>query len=454
MAGAGCSQIHPRLRPVSISSTRPITAPASCRSHLISGSIALSFLFDWDVENPEATPSPVVAGSLSPAKYVVCTLRLSGSLQWELDLSGELACFTMGEVRADESIDTGALQLVAKASGASVTERQLELWRYRGLLPRPVRRPGGGGRWVYPPGAPEQLRRLLYWRERAGNLDLVRIGLWIEGFPVAREGVRRALGSFVDGWATALARERGSETDAPAATIDVLARKLAGMRSRAPVPHVVRMTLEERRRGYGFMLAVMFNVETEIERRSGDAWLVERMIGLRSGRGGGLAAAFALESVSERLARLPSPDKAVGVISDATEDEFEFVRRLVQVMIVWGPLLLPLVLDGEGAKAEPFATLARDFFADTPPRFYPFVVVALLVMLRAGGPDEAELRAHVAALAPGALDVDMLRNLPAGTRRGAFDRLPEEHQTAVMAELHRDRATPASIGSHDASGAT
>ena len=379
-------------------------------------------------------------------------VRVRPGLRWELDLCCELAPRTLGVMTLEEPIDARGLQAAAETCGETVTSRQLELWRYRGLLPRPVRQPGGGGRWVYPPGTREQLRRLLYWRERAGNLELIRIGLWIDGFAIELEGVRRALASFVDAWASMLARERPSETHDPLETIDVLARKLAGMRSRAPVPHVVRMTLEERRRAYGYMLAVMFNFQTEIERRSGDAWLVERMIGLRSGRGGGLAAAIALESASERLARLPSPDKAAGVIADATGDEFEFVRRLVQMMTVWGPLLLPLVLDDAGAKAEPFATLARDFFADTPPRFYPFVLVALLVMLRAGEPDQADLRAHVVALAPGAVGVEMLRTLPAGTRRGAFEQLPAQSKAAVLTELRQPSPKPVSIGTHDPSG--
>jgi hypothetical protein len=122
------------------------------------------------------------------------------------------------------------------------------------------------------------------------------------------------------------------------------------------------------------------------------------------------------------------------------------------MMTVWGPLLLPLVLDDAGAKAEPFATLARDFFADTPPRFYPFVLVALLVMLRAGEPDQADLRAHVVALAPGAVGVEMLRTLPAGTRRGAFEQLPAQSKAAVLTELRQPSPKPVSIGTHDPSG--
>jgi DNA-binding transcriptional MerR regulator len=361
----------------------------------------------------------------------------------------ELAPLTLGVVSRQEPIDAQVLQDAAAARGTRVTARQLELWRYRGLLPRPVRQSGGRGRWVYPARTIEQLHRLLYWRERAGTLDLIRIGLWIDGFPIALEGVRRALASFVDEWASMLVRERPSEKDDPTATIDAFARRLAGMRGRALVPRVVRMTVDERTRAYAYMLAVMFDLQGEVERRSGDAWLVERMLGLRSGRGGGLAAAIALESVSERLARLPQPDEVSGVIADVTDDEFEFVRRLVQVMTVWTPLLLPLLLDDVGAKAEPFATLARSFFADTPPGFYPFIVVTLLVMLRAKGRDHADLRTHVLALTPGAVDVEMLRTLPVGARRGAFEQLPKQTKAVVLTELQRASEKPASTGTQN-----
>jgi hypothetical protein len=346
-------------------------------------------------------------------------------------------------MKQESWIDAEALQAAARASGTPVTSRQLELWRYRGLLPRPTREKGGRARWLYPPGTREQLLRLLHWRDRAPSLDLVRIGLWIDGFAIGLPGVRTSLLSFVDAWTSMLERERSQNTEDQAATVDALARRFAGMRSRAPVPHAVRMTLADRTRAYGYMVAVMFNMKEEVERRRGDAALLERMLGLRSGHSGGLSAAIALDDVSDQIARLPAPDMAARVIAEASEDEYEFVRSLVQVMTIWTPLLIPLLLDEGSAKAQPFATILRAFFSEIPPGFYPLVLCALLVSLHAKGPDPTELRTHVATLASGVVDVDLLNELPAGTRREAFDKLPERTKADVVDELHRRRNSPA-----------
>jgi hypothetical protein len=111
----------------------------------------------------------------------------------------------MGVMTSDSWVDTQALMAMAKAAQIPVTARQLELWRYRGLLPRPVRQPGGRAVWLYPPGTEQQLLRLLHWRERTPSLEHVRLGLWIEGFPIDLAGVRGALLTFVDAWTRLLA---------------------------------------------------------------------------------------------------------------------------------------------------------------------------------------------------------------------------------------------------------
>jgi hypothetical protein len=346
-------------------------------------------------------------------------------------------------VGAEEPIDASALQAVAEAVGSSVTTRQLELWRYRGLLPRPSRQKGARARWLYPPGTDEQLLRLLHWRGQAPSLDLVRIGLWLDGFDIALEGVRASVASFVDGWFSMLDRERPARTDDEGATVDAIAGRFARMRGRAPVPHVVRMSLAERTRAYGYMVAVMFDMSDEVERRRADAVLLERMLGLRSGLGRGLAAVVGLEAVSEQLARLPAPELARRVIDEASDEEYEFVRHLLQVTTVWMPLLLPLLLDEAGVSARQFETLVRDAFSNIPPGFYPFLTCVFLVSLHAKRPGPTELRSHLSTLGSGAFGLELLKELPASARREVFNKLPERTQIAVAGELQRQRRSAA-----------
>lgn len=342
----------------------------------------------------------------------------------------------MGEVDAETWTSGDELIALAADHGEAITPRSLELWRYRGLLPRPVRRDGGRAVWLYPPGTDRQLLRLLHWRTRVRDLELIRVTLWVEGFPIDLEGVRGALSAAFDAWAAAIARERpaGDGADLTSA-VDALARKMAAMRGRAVVQRVVRMKAAERTRAYGYMLALMFGLEEEIERRKDDALLLERMVGLRSGRGGGLATVMPTGIDEQRLVRLPPPSEVKRVIVTASDDEYEFVRRMVQMMVIWTPLLLPLLLSEYGANADGFVTLVRGMFDELRPSFYPLLVGALLVLLHGKDATGEELHQHIRALEPGRLDLEFLLSLPTEVRAGALAGLPADRKELVASHI-------------------
>jgi hypothetical protein len=75
------------------------------------------------------------------------------------------------------------------------------------------------------------------------------------------------------------------------------------------------------------MLATL-TFAVEIARRKDDAVLLERMLGFRSGRGGGLASVMPLDEDTLRLAGLRPPGPTAGHARRRGGDEFEFVRRL------------------------------------------------------------------------------------------------------------------------------
>jgi hypothetical protein len=337
-----------------------------------------------------------------------------------------------------------AASLIAAASAESyaVTSRSLELWRYRGLLPRPTRRPSGRAVWLYPAGTDRQLLRLLHWRNKTRRHEQIRIALWIEGFPIDLESVRGVLVDIVDAWQRALAADlpSGATTEDIASVIDAFAAKAAGMRGRSPIPRAARMTAAERSRAYGYLLSVVLGNEDELRRRKDDVVLAERLLGLRRGHGDGMAAMIPLDAAARRVARLPTPAEARDVIASATAEEFELVRRFVQVFVIWLPILAPILLVNEGDKARDLLKIAGSMFSEQAPEVFPYLIVALLISLHAKALGSGELVPLIAALAPGRVDLDLLSELPPNERGQALRQLPAERAKILGEGLKTRRA--------------
>lgn len=275
---------------------------------------------------------------------------------------------------------------VAAAEEHEVTARSLELWRYRGLLPRPRREAGGRAIWRYPNGTQRQLERLLHWRERTRSHGEILVALWVEGFPVELVRLRAALSDFVGKWSKTIERETGaSSQEGERALVDRLARKLARMRGKgAPFPHCVRMRLSDRERAFGYMVAAMFGMREELERREEDVPHLERMLGMRTGHGGGLSAELGLIDPAGDVTRMPTPAQARAAVEEATPAELEMVRRVLQMLVAWLPLAIPMLLPEQAAKSVHLLDLVRELFGDPSPALFSFLTAALLVLLQTG----------------------------------------------------------------------
>ena len=294
--------------------------------------------------------------------------------------------------------DSAALIDAAAARGHEVTARSLELWRYKGLLPRPRRQPSGRAVWLYPAGTDDRLFRLLHWRERTRNLDEVLLALWVEGFEIELDRVRAALARFVDRWSEMIEVEIGgaSEEDG-AAVVDALARRVARMRGERSLPRVSRMRLSERERACGYLVAAMLGMEDELAKREADLPHLERLVGLRRGHDGGLAAVLGSD-VRSQAASLPTPARATEAVRGASPHELEYVRRILRLLLVVLPVAVPTLFADHAAKAIGAVEFARRFLADPPPGLFPFMLTALLVPLRENGPGEEELSTHLDTL--------------------------------------------------------
>ncbi|MGO9490379.1 MAG: hypothetical protein ACLQBB_15310 [Solirubrobacteraceae bacterium] len=306
------------------------------------------------------------------------------------------------------------LMELAERDGHSVSARSLELWRYRGLLPRGQRAPTGRAAWRYPPSSGPQLLRLLHWRERTRSLELIRIALWLDGFAIELDGVRDSLLALLEHWTRAIERELGDGDITE--RIELLARKAAGKRGRAALPRKVRMSADERTRACAYALACMLGAEEEIERRRKDAVLLERMLGLRSGRGAAIASFMPLEERTLRMARPPSPEHLRRVLTDAPPEELELVRAALNLATTWAPLLLPALLEQFGARAVALVDVSVELLGNPPPEYKAFAVITLLVSLHARGHAVAELSAQLQQITAAEVDRELFELLPESRR--------------------------------------
>jgi DNA-binding transcriptional MerR regulator len=329
-------------------------------------------------------------------------------------------------------------RLIAVAQENGCGERTLEHWRYQGLLPRPRR--DAQGSWRYPPAAEAQLRRLLHWRGRARTLDAVRIVLWVEGYAIELEDVRVALKALVTKTATAIRQEFHS-SDGLAATIDTLARRLARMRGRAPFPHVVQMKLDERERAYGFLIALVASDADELDRRRPDAAAVERMLGLRTGRDGGLAHLSPVESLVAMAREQLSAERLHALIDTRATEDYEFVRLLARTLMLWMPLLVPTMGALIGSKAVALVDAAAELGPDVPAEVGAGLVLSMLVSLEVKGRSSERITRLLAELELGAVDSELLSLVTPARARAELVRLPQHYQAHLVAELARSRGS-------------
>jgi hypothetical protein len=281
----------------------------------------------------------------------------------------------------------------------------LSSWRQRGLLPRPRRSPGARSRYLYPPGTDHQLRRLLYWRARCERLYLIAVALWVEGFPIRQGVIRGALVEFTVAWGKGAEQILSDQAEGELSP-EALARTLARQRSRAPIPRLSRMRLADRERAYAYLVDVMLGLEEEAACRSQDLPHVQRLFGFRRGHDGGLADQFPLDDL-EGLGQELLPSSAKPILARASGAEMELVRRGIAAMVNWLPRLGPAILADEPVKALDLVALIRDFFADPPAEVLALLAIAWLSSLQAKNPNQAELRTHLEALSPAAVEHEL-----------------------------------------------
>jgi hypothetical protein len=195
------------------------------------------------------------------------------------------------------------------------------------------------------------------------------------------------------------------------------------------------MTLADRTRAYGYALATELGLGDEVARRQGDADKLERMLGLRRGRGGGLRDRLGDSALLADA--FPSPTDAHAALQSVSDEELELARRLVHTVLIWAPALMPLIASEEGDVARDFVALARKVFVDPPALMPAAAVIGVTVLLRRKKAEPVDVREQLAEFVPAAVNLELLATLPKGQRRAMLSRLPGPDRDELVEAVRR-----------------
>jgi hypothetical protein len=300
----------------------------------------------------------------------------------------------MDQPEADAWITTGELLAHARRHDPNLStarlERRLEQFRNQGLLPA-ARRIGQHGQqpvYGHPAETVKQLDALMLWRRQEKNPDRLRVLLWIDGWPIDVDKVRRSFAGVlrqmhVDATA-ALQDMAGTRRD----PITAAARDLASRRGKNAVfPRRGRTPAATRAESVELLLRC-FVGDTRPTINNQQAAAVLRLLGEDPARAAvNDISPHSTGATAEDL--LPDPavfglEQLASMAASVTVDELLHARRDIKVIAVWLPIFAALtgsLTDGTGTAID-VAGLALD-----NPLVSVLLLAVVITLRRAGMTD-------------------------------------------------------------------
>lgn len=308
--------------------------------------------------------------------------------------------------------DGPALIRAAADAGFGLSDRLLETFRSQGLIPRP-QRTGYRGRspvWTYPPGTDRWLACLLGWRTHTKDPGLLKVLLWLDGFPIPVGEVRSVLSDHLAGMIQIMqqaisgqAQRLGLHTGDEAArdqAVKELARVIAARRGKTPIPRRSRVRAQDRADAVALIIR-LFGLGEAVAGTGQDGEAVERVLGVApNGRRHSIAGADPwLTGPAEDLF---STGNMVGLpglldaVTSASDSDVEAARQMVVALFRFLPLAARMIdaISGD----DNFAGLAGMSQVDHNPEAVLWLLPAVIAMFRAGWNNNLE--AITAALQP------------------------------------------------------
>jgi hypothetical protein len=239
------------------------------------------------------------------------------------------------------------VKVATEAGEAAAKPRTIRHWVSKGYVSRPRQQ---SRTWRYPLAAIGQVDTIARLRARDVHPDFFQFALFIETGAGDVEEARAFVLEYLALWKSGLEEQRRRFAADPEALREEAASAARKRGKNAPLPHRVRMTIDERTVAMRHTLAAVASVPLSAEEQEAGQHQLERLVGLRSGRGG---ATRDISDISVTPDQWPTnTDLLIDAVEAASPARLELARRMVELAVVWFPALRSMFGEILGAAAS------------------------------------------------------------------------------------------------------
>jgi len=250
-----------------------------------------------------------------------------------------------------------------EAGRTDVSRRTINYWVGKQLVRRPRRL---GREYRYPILSIGQVDTLARWNRRLVGPGLVKFALFVETNTIAtQEALRIAsdeLTALRQAWQT------HGEVTSPETLRDEAVRAAALRGRNAVLPRRVRMPLEDRIAAVLFLAQQMPGLADSSQGDSAGEAALACALGLRSGRGGG-ERDVPLPDVANDMASFDL-ESTLRALSSARPGQVEYARRMVELLCLWIPAVMPTWRSSVPVSQVPWLDIASEWVGGATPLTY------------------------------------------------------------------------------------
>jgi hypothetical protein len=268
---------------------------------------------------------------------------------------------------------TDLVHVARKAGKAGATASTIHYWRTQGLVSAPFRH---GREWRYPLPALAEVDGIARWGRRQTIPEVLTFARYVEAGTVETAVALLACESVLDRFRDGAREAAELAAKGPEAVREEAARVARARGKNALLPRTVRVTAAEREAAHRYLYGEMLSMALDSDASLDGQQQFERLIGLRSGRGGESrdVSMFTVKPEDWRI----EPERLAQAVRHATPDAADLARRIVELNFLWLPALMPLLINDDDAHLASFIDIARAAADQYRPELYAVIHASLL----------------------------------------------------------------------------